>query len=425
MRPDLEIDALQTGINAFVGWLDATGYSSFDPYDIWGTQYGLAARRLYYRKPLLGLSLIAPLLFIEICCPSLRRLFVKRDRFATADAQLLLAFLNLHRITGRSDYLAKARRLGDEVLGNSIPGYSGYCWGYPFDWQNQRGMWARNTPFITCTPYCYEAFAGLFDITGEVRYRKIAESIATFIFADLKDTETGPGAAAASYSPNDNSQVINATAYRAWVLFDAIERFGRSDWKDKAERNLKYILQSQRPDGSWLYSTDDHGNYIDHFHTCFVLKKLWKINRLLDLDEVRESIRRGYAFNRRELFFPNGLPRMYALRPRTGIVRHEMYDFAEAITLGALLRDDIPEAFEQAHALASVLCSRYQLNDGHFVTRVYSGGWRHTFPFIRWPQAQLFYALTNLLKATVNASTESPDSRSQGVHKEPAMRVTK
>ena len=181
-------------------------------------------------------------------------------------------------------------------------------------------MWARNTPFITCTPYCYEAFAGLYEITGEIRYREIAESTATFVFADLNDTETGPGAAAASYSPKNTSQVVNASAYRAWVLFDAMERFGRTEWRDKAERNLQFILQSQRSDGSWFYATDGHGNYIDHFHTCFVLKKLWKINQMEDRAEVTEAIRRGYAFYRRELFYADGLPKMYALKPRTGIV---------------------------------------------------------------------------------------------------------
>lgn len=149
---------------------------------------------------------------------------------------------------------------------------------------------------------------------------------------------------------------------------------------------------------------DGHGNYIDHFHTCFVLKKLQVMNRQLQREDIREAIRRGYDFYRRELFFPNGLPKMFALKPRTGIVRHEMYDFAEAITLGALLLEDIPEAFRHAEEMAAVLGSRYQLPDGHFVTRVYSGGWRHTFPFIRWPQSQLFFALTNLEIARVRSS---------------------
>ena len=174
---------------------------------------------------LLGIPLVAPLLLLEICAPSWRRFFVKPDRYATADAQLLLAFLNLHPTTKDDQYLHKARQLGEEMPGYSIPGYSGLCWGYPFDWQHQSGMWGRNIPFITCTPYCYEAYCRLHDVTGDDRYREMADSIASFVFHDLRDMPTGPDAAAASYSPHDDSQVINASAYRAWVLFDAAERF--------------------------------------------------------------------------------------------------------------------------------------------------------------------------------------------------------
>ena len=55
------------------------------------------------------------------------------------------------------------------------------------------------------------------------------------------------------------------------------------------------------------------------------------------------------------------------------------------------------EAYEMAHNVARSAIRDYQLSDGHFVTRVYRGGLRHTLPFLRWPQAQMFYALTNLM----------------------------
>ena len=76
-----------------------------------------------------------------------------------------------------------------------------------------------------------------------------------------------------------------------------------------------------------------------------------------------------------------------------------MYNMAEAITLGVLLRNEIPEGFTLARQLAGRLITKYQLADGHFVTRIYRGGIKHTLPFLRWPQAQLFYALTSLLVA--------------------------
>jgi hypothetical protein len=389
------------GIKRFEGWLDKNGPASFDPYDIWGTRYGLFARRTYYEKGKIGLPFIAPILLLDFVCPSLRSWFVKKDRFGTADGQLATAFLNLYRVTGERKYLDKAIRLGDDMLQYSVSGYSGKCWGYPFDWQNNRGLWKKNTPYITCTPYCFGAFIGLYDATGGQRYLDIARSIATFVYTDLKDTPTSTDAAAASYSPMDATKVVNASAYRAWVLFEADARFNLPEYKAKAQRNLNFILQSQRADGAWLYATEGSGEgFIDNFHTAFVLKNLYRINQRLKNPAVDVAVKKGWEFYRRELFDANGDPKSFAIEPRKQIVKLEMYNFAEGITLGALLKDFIPGAMDFAEGLATKLCTQYQLPDGHFVTRVFKKGFKHTFPFLRWPQAQLFYSLTNLLYAS-------------------------
>ena len=83
-------------------------------------------------------------------------------------------------------------------------------------------------------------------------------------------------------------------------------------------------------------------------------------------------------------------------------VRMESYNFAEAIMLGVLLRHDVPLAYDLSRRLASTICRDFQLSSGCFVTRVYIGGRRHKQPFMRWPQAQMFYALTSLLLAEAN-----------------------
>jgi uncharacterized protein YyaL (SSP411 family) len=392
-------DLVWNSVNAFLLWLEKHTYESYDPYDIWGTKYGLWSRRLYYGNRLAGTPFVAPILLLEILCPQARQLFVTKQRFATADAQLVLAFLNLWRLTQDKTFLDKAAALARELEAYSIPGYSGHCWGYPFDWQHNQGLWKKNTPFITATPYCFEAFLGLHDATGDPFFLNVAASIARFVQNDLRDTPTSADAAAGSYSPIDNSKVINTSAYRAMVLFEAADRFASEEYRRTAQGNLNFILQTQRADGAWLYALDHGDQFIDHFHTCFVLKNLSKLNRRLGSEAVATAIRKGYAYYRQALYSADGLPRMYAIKPRTQIVRLEMYDFAEAINLGAVLRDEIPKAHDTAQKLAGVLCQQYQLPDGHFATRVYAGGIRHTQGYLRWPQAQLFHALTNLLAA--------------------------
>lgn len=401
----IDKQTLESSIQRFLSWLEKHGYASYDPYDIWGIPYSLWARKLYYKKSLLGLPFIAPILLIDTFLPGLRRFLVKKERFATADAQLILTFINLYKYYQSEEYLTKAKKLGEELLSYSVPGYSGYCWGYPFDWQNSGALWRKNTPYITATPYCFEAYLALYDNTGDKRYLDIAESITRFVADDLKETPTGENASAGSYSPIDNSKVINASAYRAMVLTEASVRFSNSSYKEKADRNLNFILQTQNADGSWLYEIDHaKGAFIDHFHTCFVIKNLYKISRHNSSSQIIDAIHRGFEYYRNSLFRPDGSPRPFAVEPRFQIVTDDLYNYAEAITLCSLLNKEIPCAGDLANRLAATLTGKYQLSKGFFVTKKYRSGIKTTFPFLRWSQAQVFYGLTNFVTALKSAA---------------------
>ena len=230
------VDELYDVAVQFTAWLEKNGYASYDPYDIWGTRYGLLARRLYYAKHPLGLMLTAPLLIMEMVCPQLRALFIEKQRHPAAEAQLALAFLNMHESMRKAEvresclmpvnfkanlcWLSKAEELAEDLRKNSIQNYSGHCWGYPFDWQSVNGLIPKDTPHIIATPYCYEAFIRLFEVTGRERYLEVARSASAFVFRDLNDTPTSKDAAAGSYTPFDSGKVINANSYRAFVLFD-------------------------------------------------------------------------------------------------------------------------------------------------------------------------------------------------------------
>ncbi len=88
-------------------------------------------------------------------------------------------------------------------------------------------------------------------------------------------------------------------------------------------------------------------------------------------------------------------PKSFAIEPRKQIVRLEIYNIAEAITLGVLLRDDNPGAFELSPRAGNSSGAGFSIPRGYFVTRIYRGGMRHKLRFLGRPQAQLFYALTN------------------------------
>ncbi len=135
--------------------------------------------------------------------------------------------------------------------------------------------------------------------------------------------------------------------------------------------------------------------FIDHFHTCFRLKNQFKLNRRLQSQEVGSCDQKGDEYYGRELFDEKDDSKSFAIEPCKQIVRLEIYNIAEAITLGVLLRDDIPGAFELSPRAGNSSGAGFSIRRGYFVTRIYRGGMRHKLRFLGRPQAQLFYALTN------------------------------
>jgi len=390
-------------VESFLIWLKKKGYYSYDQYDFWSTVYGRFAKRLYYKNHFLGVPFVVPIFLLELFFPYSRVLVVNKKRFPIADANFILGYVNLLKITENNKFLDEAIKVSDELLKTTIPGNSGYCWGYPFDWQTGRGLMKKRTPLITTVPYCFEAFLSLYDITKEQKYLDVAHSISQFVLKDINETVISDISSACSYSPIDNSMVVNANAYRAFCLMEAYNRFGVDEFKEKAVKNINFVLENQCIDGSWLYAVDNPQNaFIDNFHTCFVLKNLYKANVYLKSDKLHDAIIKGYNFYRKYLFANNNIPKPYALLRRIQFVQIEMYDYAEGISLGVLLKDEIPGAFELAKKLARDVHLYYQLPDGHFITRVNWGGLRNAVPYLRWPQSQMFFALTTLLSKMDN-----------------------
>ena len=82
--------------------------------------------------------------------------------------------------------------------------------------------------------------------------------------------------------------------------------FSEPGYRKIADRNLNFVLQAQNSDGSWPYSTDEERLFVDHFHTCFVLKALAKIEAITKNPECTKAIERGVDYYVRNLFDERG-----------------------------------------------------------------------------------------------------------------------
>jgi hypothetical protein len=402
-------ERVRGAVGAFTFWLEGFGESSFDHQSYYAGPIGRRAKSLYYSHKLVGTLAVAPMVFSEALLPAGRRLFGTRVRFPIADAHYAMGFAFLAEAVGDSNHQKSVGFL--RALERSrCPGYPNYCWGYPFDWVTRNGILRANTPFITSTPYAYEAFRLVFELDGDNRWLDVNRSIARHAVEDIADIPVSDSSASCGYYPGDRvGGVVNAAAYRSWLLAAASQDLSDERYWAVGVRNLNFVLNAQRPDGSWHYSVHDGRDFVDHFHTCFVLKALAKIDGTIDAPACGRAIDSGVEYYLAHLLDSDGLPKPFSKAPRLTVYRRELYDYAECINVCLLLRQRLPVLQRTLANVLEDLLARWLKEDGSFRSRELLVGWDNV-PMHRWAQSQMFRSLSFYLREMDRArSRTTPD----------------
>jgi hypothetical protein len=396
-----------TSLRRFISWLDRNGEESYDFQTFYASDLCRNVKALYYRKPLLGTIAVAPVIFCEAFLPSARKLFWKPQRFPIADAHFAMGFAFLAQYLNDEECYKRALHFLQVLEETRCPGYERYCWGYPFNWETIRGTIREGTPLITTVPYVYEAFREVYRIDNNGRWREIMHSIAEHGLHEYQDFATSKRAASCSYTPDPEQSVgvVNANAYRAFLLTQASKDFSESRYQETADRNLYFVLESQNEDGSWYYAKDGKRHFVDHFHTCFVMKALAKIEALTGNSECTSAIERGIEYYVHNLFDERGLPKPFSRPPRLIVYRRELYDYAECINLGVLFRGRFEELDRIVDGVIKEVTTVWKKPDGSFRSRQLLLGWDNV-PMHRWAQAQLFRSLCFALHSRANPGSE-------------------
>jgi len=401
----LQSEGILNVVLRFIEWLSQYGETSYDFQSFYANDLARTAKALYYKQPQLGVLAVAPMVFSEAFVPSARSIFWKRQRFPIADAHYAMGFAFLSKLLKDESHYARAVHFLEVLKETRCEGYGHYCWGYPFNWETLRGTIREGTPLITTVPYVYEAFKRVWEIDGSDEWFQIMKSIAEHAFEDYKDSPTSSSASTCSYTPDPEQSVavVNANAYRAFLLTSAAHDFSEERYWKVAERNLNFVLESQNEDGSWYYAKDGKRNFVDHFHTCFVLKALTKIEALTSHSGCTEAVKRGVEYYTKNLFDESGLPKPFSSRPRLTVYRRELYDYAESINLAVLLKGRFPKLDDLLSIALNDIVTVWQKPDGAFRSRRLLLGWDNV-PMHRWAQSQLFRSLCFLMYRNTESS---------------------
>lgn len=170
-------------------------------------------------------------------------------------------------------------------------------WGYPFAWQARAFYAAQNQSNAIVTSFVMD---GLFaaGVTGD---DPVMQRAADFIENELwRDGYF-------AYVANTNAEIHNASLWAAFALSRV------QPGNDKTERAVLRVLDAQRGDGSWAYGTLHHHQFIDGFHTGYVLDLLDRLRRG-GMGGLDSTITRGWAFYRDACFDADGVPRSFSGR---------------------------------------------------------------------------------------------------------------
>lgn len=394
----LPLRATWSAVDRFIGWLDNYGETSLDFQSYYASTLGKKAKELYYRHPKIGTLAVLPMVTSEALFPSARKLFWTPQRFPIADAHYAMGFAFLAEMSGKDLYYNRALHFLNVLKETRCAGYDEYCWGYPFDWQTISGTIPSGTPLITTVPYVYEAFQQIYRIDENPEWRRILHSIAQHALRDYKDVPTSASAGSCPYTPipNFSLMVVNANAYRSYLLTNAAHEFSDLRYQKAAEQNLNFVLEAQNDDGSWPYAVDGKRSFVDHFHTCFVLKALAKIEALTGNSDCTNAIKRGADYYAQRLFDENGIPKPFSRAPRFTVYRRELYDYAECINLVTLLSGRFTQLDRRLAVALHQILSLWQTKEGSFRSRQLHLSWDNT-PMHRWASSQLFRSLCFVL----------------------------
>jgi hypothetical protein len=368
---------------------------TFDPYDIWKTKIGIFVKRIFYYNRLLGSIPALAFSCWDLFLNNSWRIGYQKQEYPIVRALAAKSLLNRYLVSGDKNLIFWATQHINWLIDNYSQGYSGFCWGANMQWASKNGVYSSNTPYITNTPYILETLVQYQKITNSNNYQSVILSIYNFINKDLFRHIDTEDILCISYAPIKEPRiVINANSYALYslsLLYSYYPEKSQSFLKDIL-RLFKFIENNQNDDGSWWYYADKkHGNFIDCFHTCFILKNIIKSSKYITFPiNLAQIVNKGYSYLLNNFYdIDYGLFKRFSKTDKLDLIKFDLYDNAEMLNLAYLLNDmDLFKSLEK-----SIRKHFIRNNDIFSVIDLF--GRRRNKNMLRWATMPYIYALSN------------------------------
>jgi hypothetical protein len=382
---------IEQAFDDLLAWCRAHDFAGYDPFDALNS-------RVFQSTPLYQ-SRTARLIWTQAIKRfplNLRPLaLVPPQNNSKGLALFALAALSTYRRVKTVEAESDARALLDELWRARIQGYKGAAWGYNFAWQSRNFFAPQGTPMIVPTAFAARALIEGRQVFGDDSYLEKARSSCDFILNDLDRTIDTNDEVCFSYSPSDSTQIFNASLLAAETLASVGALTGETAFCDLALRAARYVVHRQGEDGSWAYGAEAGQQWIDNFHSAYVLLSLTRIEQSCvgANAELNNALQQGLTFWRERFFLADGWPKYY----HDSLYPADAHAAATAIITLLEFRELDSGALPLAETIAAWTIRNLRDARGFFYyqrRRLYTV---HT-PYMRWTQGWMLYALARLLE---------------------------
>ena len=192
----------------------------------------------------------------------------------------------------------------------SCKGFSNSCWGYDFDWEARYAKIKANRPTVVATAIITNALFLAYKVVNIKKAKKLVISAAEFVLNDLNIIFEND-CICFSYSPYDKQKVFNASIKGARILIQAYSLSGNEDYLKYATKAVKFVINNQALNGSWYYSLNKNGNWVDNYHTGYILDCLYEYQTLSNDHSFNDNLLSGYTFYKSNFITKDGIPKFY------------------------------------------------------------------------------------------------------------------
>jgi hypothetical protein len=330
------------------------------------------------------------------------------------------------------DLDATCRQVVARLRSMAVAQGDGLAWGYHFPVHTRFFSYAPPTPNLIVTAFVAKGMAAV-TRAGAVDCRAEIRGAVDFILHHLPRVSDQSGDCI-GYVPGEAAAVHNANMLAALVLCEAAalasepdasqiatqadagpaDASAKDSWLEQALRCALFTAARQSPDGSWPYSEESFGRWVDGFHTGFVLEGLAAVVRATGDAGLAEALRRGLRFYVAQLFGPAGEPKYYPARayPLDALSAAQGVETLQVALRGAAPGGAAPDGAAPGGAAlgdgaSQAVPSQLQwvrdhlLRPGGKVTYQVHRCWSDRREFPRWASAPLMSALAGVPSRTV------------------------